>query len=92
MIFLGIFLGLMVALLLFGFVGGLAGAIVGRGREDRTLLANAGIGLVGSLLGGTLWTAVQDRGFELAWGGFLASLVGSILFLLVLNRRNRSRV
>ncbi len=79
--------GLLVALLLFGFVGGLAGAIVGGGREDRSLLANAGIGLVGSLIGGTGWNLIQDEGFELGFGGFLASLAGSILFLLVLGNR-----
>ena len=93
MIFFGIFIGLLVALLLFGFVGGLAGAIVGGGREDRTLLANAGIGLVGSIVGGTLWNVVDDRGLELSSGGFLASLVGSVLFLLVLRavrRRNEA--
>ena len=83
MIFVGVLFGLLVALLFLGFVGGLAGAIVGGGREDRSLLANAGIGLVGSLLGGTLWNIIQDRGFDISWGGFLASLVGSILFLLV---------
>lgn len=41
------------------------------------------IGLIGSLVGGTLWNIIQDRGYELTWGGFLASLLGSILFLLV---------
>jgi uncharacterized membrane protein YeaQ/YmgE (transglycosylase-associated protein family) len=91
MVFLGVFLGAFVALLLFGFVGGLAGAIVGGGREDRSLLANAGIGLVGSLIGGTLWNLLQDRGLEISWGGFLASLLGSILFLLVLERVQRRR-
>lgn len=90
MIVLGILLGALVALLLFGFVGGLAGAIVGGGREDRTLIANAGIGLVGSLIGGTVWNLLQNRGFEVTWGGFFASLVGSILFLLAVARVQRS--
>ena len=91
MIVFGIVLGALIALLLFGFVGGLAGAIVGGGREDRTLLANAGIGLVGSLIGGTLWNLLQDRGLEITWGGFFASLVGSILFLLIVERVKRRR-
>lgn len=86
MIVLGVILGFLVALLLFGFVGGLAGAIVGGGREDRSLLANSGIGFVGSLIGGTLWNLTQDRGFDLSLGGFFASLVGSILFLLIVKR------
>lgn len=91
MIVFVILLGALIALLLFGFVGGLAGAIVGGGREDRTLLANAGIGLVGSIVGGTLWNLLQERGLEITWGGFFASLVGSILFLLVVERVRRRR-
>lgn len=71
MIVFGILLGALIALLLFGFVGGLAGAIVGGGREDRTLLANAGIGFVGSLIGGTLWNLLQGRGSEITWAGSL---------------------
>ncbi|MGH8874359.1 MAG: hypothetical protein ACRDVM_03785, partial [Acidimicrobiia bacterium] len=54
-ILLFIVLGLLVGLLWFGFIGGLAGAITGGGRENRSLPANAGIGLLGSLVGGTLW-------------------------------------
>lgn len=84
-----ILLGVLIALLLF--VGGLAGAIVGGGREDRSLLANTGIGLVGSLIGGTLWNLIGDRRFELSWGGFLASLIGSILLLLTVGIVQRRR-
>ncbi len=86
MIVLGVILGFLVALLLFGFVGGLAGAIVGGGEEDRSLVGNAGVGFVGSLIGGTLWTLTTDGGLELSMGGFFASLVGSILFLLIARR------
>ena len=91
MIVVGVFVGLLVGLLLFGFVGGLAGAIVGGGSEDRSLVANAGIGLVGSAVGGTAWNVLTEQGFELTLGGFLASLVGSIAFLFVVERVRRRR-
>ncbi|MDF1598054.1 MAG: GlsB/YeaQ/YmgE family stress response membrane protein [Acidimicrobiia bacterium] len=90
MIIIGVLLAVLVALFVFGFVGGLAGAIVGGGREERSLLVNVGIGLVGSLLGGTLWNVIQDRGLEFTWGGFIASLSGSVLLLLIVRMiRNR---
>lgn len=91
-------LGVLVAVGFFGFIGGVAGALVGGGSEDRSLLTNAGIGLLGALVGGSLWAAVTGRTLEL--GGsvemgpadIVAALVGSVVVLVVwtLVQRRRS--
>lgn len=85
-------LGLLVGLLWFGFIGGLAGAITGGERKDRSPPMNAGIGLLGSLIGGTLWFSISQEDLELTTGGFIASLVGAILLLLIVDwvRKRRS--
>lgn len=49
---------------------------------------------MGSLIGGILWTIPMEEGAHLSFEGFMTSLVGAILFLLVLNsiRRRRGQV
>lgn len=91
---------LLVAMVLFGvvpffvasFTGGLAGAIQGKGREDRSLLANAGIGLVGWVAAWVLVTLVSGEGpDEITLGIGLLALVCSIVFIGLLERRARRR-
>lgn len=82
-------LGVLVGLLWFGFIGGLAGAVTGGGREDRSLLVNAGIGLAGSLLGGTLWYLITQEELRPTMGGFLSSLLGAIALLALIEIRKR---
>jgi uncharacterized membrane protein YeaQ/YmgE (transglycosylase-associated protein family) len=74
-------LGVLVSVAYFGFIGGIAGALVGGGREDRSLPANAGVGFLGALVGGAAWSAISGRDFES--GGVLAALAGSVAVLLV---------
>lgn len=68
--------GVLVGVLWFGFIGGVAGAITGGGREDRSLLANAGMGLLGSLIGGMLWVVFSEQEFRFSFDGLVASLMG----------------
>ena len=93
-IVLYIVLGVLVGLLWFGFIGGVAGAITGGGREDRSLVANGGIGLLGSLIGGILWALFSEQEFQLSFGGLVASLLGAVALLLTVKavRRRRSEV
>lgn len=84
-------LGVSIGLLWFGLIGGIAGAITGGGREDRSLLRNAGIGLAGSLIGGTIWFWVTEEQVSLTLGGFVSSLLGAILLLLVVGWAQKRR-
>lgn len=84
-------IGALVGLLWFGLIGGFAAAITGGGREHKSVLKNTGIGLLGSLIGGTLWAVFEDQEFRLSFGGLVASLVGAVLLLLLLNAAQRRR-
>jgi drug/metabolite transporter (DMT)-like permease len=74
------------------FTGGLAGAIQGRGREDRSLLANAGIGFVGWLVAWVLVIVFNgETPDQLSIGMGILALLCSILFIAVLERSRRGR-
>jgi len=81
--------GLFVAI---SFMGGFAGAIAAGGREDRSLLYNFGIGLVGSLIGTGIWSGITGEVPEEVNAGALAlSFVASIFVALFADWRERRR-
>lgn len=74
--------------LVFSYTGGFASAIAGGGREDRTLLQNAGIGLVGWLVAAAIFAAVKGRWpEEFSIGLGILALVCAVVFARLLNRR-----
>jgi hypothetical protein len=78
------FVGL-VYFVVFGFTGGFAGAIHARDREDRSLIANAGIGLVGWTVAAVVWRLVTGEWpSEFTLGLGLLALVFSIVFVHLL--------
>jgi len=81
--------GLFVAI---SFMGGFAGAIAAGGREDRSLLYNFGIGLVGSSIGTGIWAGISGEWPEEVTAEALAlSFVASIVVALVANWQERRR-
>jgi uncharacterized membrane protein YeaQ/YmgE (transglycosylase-associated protein family) len=89
---MGFFLYLVLFLPVAALTGGIAGAIVGRGREDRPLWQNAVIGLVGWLVALTLVMPVTGTDPEEAnLGHGLAALLVSIIIVVIVERRRRSR-
>jgi hypothetical protein len=90
----------LVAMVLFGvvpffvasFTGGFAGAIQGKGREDRSLMANAGIGFVGWVAAWVLVTLITaERPDQITIGVGALALVCSIVFIALLERPSRRR-
>lgn len=72
----------------FSFTGGFAGAIHARSREDRSLVANAGIGLVGWGVAAVVWLlATGAWPGEVTLGLGLLALLASIAFVHLLERR-----
>lgn len=59
-----------------------------RGREDRSLLANAGIGLVGWLAAAVIWRFVRgDWPTEFTLGLGLLAALAAVVFVHLLDRR-----
>lgn len=71
----------------WSFTGGFAGAIAGGGREDRSLLANAGIGFIGWLTAAILWAIfVGEWPEEFSFGLAFLALGCSVAYLLIRRR------
>ncbi|MFN2556069.1 MAG: GlsB/YeaQ/YmgE family stress response membrane protein [Nitriliruptorales bacterium] len=80
-----------------GIIGWLiVGAIVGYiarllmpGRDPMGCLATSALGVVGSLVGGTLANLLFDGEVELSPAGFIGSVIGAMIVLLVIRRTRR---
>lgn len=69
--------------------GALARLFVPTGRRFGCL-GTIALGIVGSLIGGTLASLLVGDGLDVSTAGFIGSVVGAMLLLLVL-RRNDNR-
>lgn len=70
---------------IFGLVvGGIARLLV-PGRQPIGCLGTIFLGVIGSIIGGTLWTVISGRPLdELQYGGFFASILGGVIALSIL--------
>ncbi|MGY1709348.1 GlsB/YeaQ/YmgE family stress response membrane protein [Geodermatophilus sp. SYSU D00758] len=70
-----------VVLLVIGLVAGLIARAVIPGKQDLSIVATIGLGVVGSFVGNLLGGLLSGRGFELAPAGWIGSIVGAIIVL-----------
>ena len=91
-------LGLIVSLLIIGLIAGAVARLVIPGKQNLSILATIGIGVVGSFVGGFLGYLLfrSDRadGFFQP-SGIFGSIIGAIIVLLLwlkFGDRSRSRV
>ena len=73
---------LILILIVFGmFCGWIAGLLLGRGSrlDGRSLIA----GLVGSFVGGLLFSLIAGDGFEIQPSGLLGSIIGAVIVLAI---------
>ena len=74
----------LIGLALFGLVVGALARLFLPGRDPLGCLGTIAVGIAGSYVGGLLGTLLWDRNLRPHPAGFLGSLVGAILVLLVL--------
>ncbi|KRF34298.1 GlsB/YeaQ/YmgE family stress response membrane protein [Nocardioides sp. Soil805] len=84
---------LILAVLAFGFlVGGLAQMLLGRSMREVNWPRALGLGLLGSLVGGTVLSLLFGEGFELRPAGIIGSVLGAVLLTALVERgADRSR-
>lgn len=78
-------MSLLLALVLGAIVGWLGARIAGR---DEGILASVFIGIVGAVIGGflsSLFNNGSDSYFLFSWSGLFWSLLGAIIFSVILN-------
>lgn len=88
-------MGLIIALIVGGIIGWLA-SIIMRTDAQQGIILNVVVGIVGSLLGGFLLSGIIGGG-NLLQGNLdirtlLASLIGAIILLAIVNLFRRGRV
>jgi hypothetical protein len=84
-----LFYGL-IPFLVASLTGGIAGAVLAREGEHRSLLANAGIGLVGWAAAWLIMTVIRgDSPDEVTIGIGLLALASSVGFLYLVERRGK---
>jgi uncharacterized membrane protein YeaQ/YmgE (transglycosylase-associated protein family) len=89
----------LVAIILIGaLVGWIASMLTGKDSQMGAL-ANIGIGIIGSIIGGFLYTLLTDGNLSLSTaflnlsiGGLAVSILGAVLLISVLKRMNRDNV
>lgn len=75
-------IGSLVAGLVAGLVIGALARLVKSGKQDLSILATLGLGLVGSLIGGTIaWVIGTGSIWELDLLGFVLAVVAAVLLI-----------
>ncbi len=75
-----------IAWIVFGFVIGLIARAIVPGRQHMGFIATTILGIIGSVIGGLVASALQGGGGGLAdWhsAGWIGSIIGAIVVLLV---------
>ena len=69
--------------LLMGLVVGMLSRFLVKGPHRLGCVGTTGLGILGSLVGGTVLNSLTGDGFDLAASGFWGSLFGGVLILVV---------
>lgn len=77
----------MIGFLVAGLVIGVLARIFKSGKQDLSILATLGLGLVGSLIGGTIaWVIGSGSIWELNILGFILAVVAAVVLIGVAER------
>ncbi|QXC59459.1 GlsB/YeaQ/YmgE family stress response membrane protein [Aquihabitans sp. G128] len=83
-----------ITFLFVGFLAGLIARALVSGPSPSGLVKTTVLGLVGSLVGGFIGYVIFDKDLTsgpLQWSGFLGSVVGAVIVLLVYRRSSAAR-
>jgi uncharacterized membrane protein YeaQ/YmgE (transglycosylase-associated protein family) len=86
-----------VSWLLTGLIVGAIARLLVRGPHNLGCIGTSVLGILGSIVGGTLFNALAGNGFELHTTGFLGAIFGAVILLVIGrilgggNRRSASR-
>lgn len=79
-----------VSLLVTGLIVGALARLLVPGKDPMGILATILLGIVGSFVGGFLANVIFEGQFEVSAAGFIGSVIGAIIALLVYRRLNTS--
>ncbi len=70
-------------LILIGIIAGALARLLVPGRDPMGWVATIVLGIVGSFVGGFLWSLLSGNGFELESSGLIGSVIGAVIALLI---------
>ncbi len=82
-------IGTIITWLIVGAIVGYIARLLMPGPDPMGCLATSGLGVAGSLLGGTLANLLFDRRLELSPAGFIGSVIGAMIVLFIIRRTRR---
>jgi uncharacterized membrane protein YeaQ/YmgE (transglycosylase-associated protein family) len=75
--------------ILIGIIAGYLGRLLMPGEQKLGFLATAGVGMLGSLVGGTLGALLFDGDLDISAAGIIGSIIGVLIVLLILGRMGK---
>ena len=74
-----------IAWIVFGFIVGLIARAIVPGRQHMGFIATTILGIVGSVVGGRVASAIQGGGSLADWhsAGWIGSIIGAVVLILV---------
>ena len=79
----------LLAWIVVGLVAGLVARAVVPTSRNLGCLGTVVLGIIGSLVGGTLASVARDDGFALARSGWIGSILGAIVVLAIVRFADR---
>ncbi len=79
----------LIAFVIIGAIAGYLGRALMPGRQRMGCLATTGIGMLGSLVGGTLGSLLFEGDLDISAAGIIGSIIGVLIVLFVLGRMGR---
>ena len=70
-------------LLIIGLIAGALARLLVPGRDPMGILGTIALGIVGSLIGGTLLSLIVLHRFAIGFSGIIGSIIGAVIALLI---------
>lgn len=79
----------LIAFVLVGAVAGYLGRLLMPGEQRMGCLGTTALGMVGSLVGGTLGALIFEGDLDIGAAGLIGAIIGTLIVLFVLERTGR---
>jgi uncharacterized membrane protein YeaQ/YmgE (transglycosylase-associated protein family) len=79
-----------IGFIILGIIAGYLGRLLMPGRQKMGFLATAVLGMVGSVVGGTIASLLFEGDLDLSAAGFIGSIVGVIIVLIIMQATGKT--
>jgi uncharacterized membrane protein YeaQ/YmgE (transglycosylase-associated protein family) len=79
----------LIGFIIIGIIAGYLGRLLMPGRQKMGFLQTAGLGMIGSLVGGVLGSLIFEGDLDLSAAGFIGSIIGVLIVLFVMKRMGK---